>query len=88
MKYTSKHKLVLIEWEDSGAGYQGWKPVQSVSGSLTKCVSVGFLIKETKECKVLFPHIDGDENDLHGAGDMTIPCSAITKVVELVPKSK
>jgi hypothetical protein len=86
MKLAIKYKLVLIEWEDSGVGYQGWKPVQSVTGRLTKCISVGFLVKETKECKVLFPHIDGDKSDLHGAGDITIPCSAIMKVVELVPK--
>lgn len=84
----AKYKLVLIEWADSGHGYQGWKDLKSLSATSSKCTSVGFLVKESKECKILVPHLDGkpNENNLHGAGDMTIPCSAILKITELSPK--
>ncbi len=47
------------------------------------CRSVGWLVEERKECKVIVPHISGEKNGttiLQGCGDLTIPTKAILKI--------
>jgi hypothetical protein len=83
MKNNTKYKLVLIEWEDSVLGYQGWKFIEDEPRELTSFISVGFLVHEDKKCKILFPHIDSTQKNITGAGDIKIPCSAIRKMIVL-----
>ncbi len=76
--------LVLIEWVDSHSG-RGWQMLDELEEKAEPlyCRSVGWLIKETKHCKVIVPHIAGEENGdimLQGCGDLTIPTKAIVKV--------
>jgi hypothetical protein len=80
-------ELVLIEWVDSHSG-RGWQALDELEGIAKPlyCRSVGWLIKETKQCKVIVPHISGEKNIeiiLQGCGDLTIPTKAIVKVKRL-----
>lgn len=85
---NSKHmKLVLIEWLDSHSG-RGWQDMEAVEHAAVPlyCRSVGWLARETKDCKVIVPHISGEKNGnsvLQGCGDLTIPTAAIEKITVL-----
>ena len=77
-------KLVLIEWVDSHSG-RGWQSLDELKDKAEPlyCRSVGWLVKETRDYKVIVPHISGEENGdivLHGCGDLMIPKKAILKV--------
>lgn len=79
-----KRKLVLIEWLDSHSG-NGWQALDKLNEKAEPlyCRSVGWLITETEGCKVIVPHIAGEQNGdiiLQGCGDMAIPTKAIVKV--------
>ena len=79
-----KKEIVLIEWVDSHSG-RGWQTLGELEKVATPlyCRSVGWLVKETEQCKVIVPHIAGEENGdimLQGCGDLTIPTKAIVKV--------
>jgi hypothetical protein len=83
-------KLVLIEWLDSHSG-SGWKTVEQLERVAMPlyCRSVGWLVAERKECKVIVPHIGGEKNGdamLIGCGDLTIPTDAIIKTTVLRQK--
>ena len=82
---NNKYKLVLIEWEDSQLGYQGWKFIDEQPTELPIYLSVGFLVHEDERCKVLYPHIKQTDikDELSGSGDIKIPNSAILKITEL-----
>lgn len=80
-------KLVLVEWLDSHSG-RGWQQLEEIEQAAEPlyCRSVGWLVKETKECKVLVPHIAGEANGdiiLLGCGDLTIPIKAIKRLTVL-----
>lgn len=80
-------KLVLIEWLDAHSG-RGWQPFEQLERAAEPlyCRSVGWLISERKDCKVIVPHIAGEKNGdamLLGCGDLTIPTRAIVKLVIL-----
>ena len=79
------YKLVLIEWEDSQLGFQGWKFIEDQDVALPTYFSVGFLTHEDEKCKVLYPHLKRTENmdELSGSGDIKIPNSTIIKITEL-----
>jgi hypothetical protein len=76
--------IILIEWVDSHSG-KGWETLDKLKEKAEPlyCRSVGWLITETEECKVIVPHIAGEENGdivFQGCGDMVIPTKAIVKV--------
>ena len=82
-----KPPLVLIEWLDahSGRGWQTLDQLQQAAEPLY-CQSVGWLVSENKDCKVIVPHISGEKNGtvtLTGCGDMTIPNKSIVKLTVL-----
>lgn len=81
-------KLVLIEWLDSHAG-QGWQNIERIQGASEPlhCRSVGWLVSEAGDCKVIVPHLAGEKNGgivLQGSGDLTIPNRSIVKVRTLL----
>ena len=83
-------EIVLIEWVDSHSG-RGWQDFEDLQGKATPlyCRSVGWVIEETEECKLVVPHISGEKNGhiiLQGCGDLVIPTRAIVKVVSLKEK--
>jgi hypothetical protein len=78
------NKLVLIEWVDSHSG-RGWQDLETIEEKAIPlyCRSVGWMIKETEHCKVIVPHISGEENGdvmLQGCGDLVIPTQSIVKM--------
>ena len=76
-------KLVLIEWEDSLGCSTKWQTLE-LSGKPKPliCQSVGWLLYDGKDCKVVVPHITKDHASAarQGCGDMTIPTKCITKI--------
>ena len=77
-------KLVLIEWVDSYGCSSSWEKMDVCEPKLLVCRSVGWLLYDGEECKVVVPHVTvhGVLED-QGCGDMTIPVQAITRIVEL-----
>lgn len=78
--------LVYIEWEDSFGVSTSWEDIDGMKATLTICASVGWLVHDDKKCKVVVPHltsINRSDVDSQGCGDMTIPASAVVKMVRL-----
>jgi len=78
-------KLVLIEWEDSHSDVVKWLSLEEIKGNVEplRCRSVGWLVHESKEGKVIVPHISGEKNEgtvPYGSGWMSIPSRAIVKM--------
>jgi hypothetical protein len=74
------YKLVLIEWKDASRLSEGWIDLSAVPDTYQhKCVTVGFLISENEDGKILVPTIGDFEhpNNSHTYGGMMIPASAI-----------
>jgi hypothetical protein len=79
--------LVLVEWVDSHSG-RGWQDIAQFERAAEPlyCRSVGWLMSDTKACKVIVPHIAGEQNGdvmLQGCGDLAIPTKAIVKMTVL-----
>jgi hypothetical protein len=79
-----KLKLVLVEWLDSHSG-QGWQRLHEIAenGAPVLCQSVGWLVSDQKDHKVLVPHISGMGNEgvvPYGRGEISIPAKAIRKL--------
>lgn len=80
-------KLVLVEWIDSHAG-RGWQDIERLEGAAEPlyCRSVGWLVAESKTCKVLVPHLSGERHGkaiIQGCGDLAIPATAVLKLTVL-----
>ena len=74
------YPLLLIEWNDASRLSNGWIDLADVPDAyLHKCVSVGFLVSETKDGKIIVPTIGDVEHpeNRHTYGGMLIPKSAI-----------
>ncbi len=56
--------IVLIEWLDSHSG-RGWQDLDELERKAEPlyCQSVGWLIKETEDAKIIVPHLAGEENE-------------------------
>ncbi len=79
--------LVSIEWLDSGQPIPGWQWLEGMERRRPhKCVSVGFLVQDDEETKVLAPNLGsscgGDEWD-QASGLITIPTTAVTRIAQL-----
>jgi hypothetical protein len=74
-------RLVIIEWLDSFGCSSRWENLSNCDNpEPVICRSVGWLLSDTKACKVVVPHITPDQ----GCGDMTIPTIAIVSMRDLV----
>jgi hypothetical protein len=73
-------RLVLIEWEDSHHR-PGWTTDTAEAQPLI-CKSVGWIVAETKNAKVLAANITHEEN-MQRCGDMTIPQRCIRSIKRL-----
>jgi hypothetical protein len=84
-------QLVVIEWVDSGQPIPGWQWLSEIDPRRAhKCVSVGFLIQDDEQTKVLAPNLgssNGDEDWDQASGLITIPTVAITKLERLTSAS-
>ena len=79
-------RLVLIEWVDAARRDTGWQVFEDAPApALLTCKSVGWLRHDGRDCKVVVPHVSvPHENCMQqGCGDMTIPASAIVRMVTI-----
>jgi hypothetical protein len=86
MERNHNYRLVYIEWEDSYGCSSNWEDLENCLPAPMMCRSVGWLIHDDKKCKVVVPHLnqaDHPNSNLQGCGDMTIPTSAIRKIVDV-----
>ena len=85
-------RLVLIEWQDSLGCSTDWQPLAACDPVPLICKSVGWLLHDGSDCKVVVPHISANENpgiEKQGCGDMSIPSRSVLKMTFLsVPKSR
>ena len=86
MKSVDNCPLVLIEWSDSRQPDPSWQRLSGFESiGICKCVSVGFLISDGAEEKILAPNIADIENEenIQGSGFINIPSSCTTKIIIL-----
>lgn len=77
---------MLVDWEDSCGAIARWQYMDESGPELVTCRSVGWLVYDGKDCKRIVPHVGqhgGVDSRQQGCGDMTIPTSAIVKIVDL-----
>ena len=79
------YKLVLVKWEDSARPISAWQWVDEYQiPAVVECVSVGYLISETKTALAIAPNL-GDVmcERVQASGIIRIPRSAVKKMIEL-----
>lgn len=79
-------RLVLINWLDSYGCSSDWQPVEGVKAQALRCKSVGWLLQDSEDCKVIIPHLSEANHDhaaQQGCGDMTIPTRSILNITDL-----
>jgi hypothetical protein len=72
------YPLVMIDWVDSCCNPQ-WH-AGPASADLTRCRSVGWLIHDGEDAKVVAAHIADEQSDMQRNAEMTIPAKAITRL--------
>ncbi len=84
-------QLVLIEWEDSTQPQGRWQGLSAVGvPKVVRCVSVGFLVRATRESKTLAPNlgnVDCDD-DVQASGLISIPARAVLRIVKIEETSE
>jgi hypothetical protein len=77
------YDLVMIEWVDSSRVGEGWIDLAAIGApDPSRCVSVGFLVRENERGKILVPTIADVEREenRHTHGGIMIPvCSIISE---------
>lgn len=72
--------LVMIEWIDASRLSAGWMDFEEIPDPYPHmCVTVGFLVRENAQGKILVPTIGDVEHEAnrHTYGGMLIPTAAI-----------
>ena len=78
--------LVFVEWEDSAQPTSNWQHLGDYEPqSVVRCVSVGWLIADSKDVKSIAPNMAGleDENHLQVSGVINIPTRSILRIIHL-----
>ena len=79
-----KPRLVLVEWEDAYGCSTSWESIDGVDPSPIICQSVGWLVYDGADRKVVVPHLlHHYDSTTKGCGDMTIPVGMIVRIVDL-----
>ena len=77
---------VLIEWMDSYGCSSNWQEINPAGEpEMMVCRSVGWIIRKTKTCVVVVPHLSDNTHSAkqQGCGDMTIPTACILSMKPL-----
>lgn len=75
--------LVLIEWEDSARPIPEWRYLSDFKNSgPVKCASVGWLLYDGDDKKVLAPNMGEieDEHNIQACGVIQIPSRSVTRI--------
>lgn len=81
-------RLVLVEWLDSYGCSASWQDISGSPAAPLVCRSVGWLLHDTDDCKVIIPHLSDPSHEhanQQGCGDMAIPTRAVLNIVDLQP---
>jgi hypothetical protein len=84
-------KLVLIEWIDSSQPVPAWHFLSDLPDmEPIRCISVGWLVCETAEVKMLAPNVGNfeSEDNKQASGFIRIPTRCITRQSLLVESLK
>ena len=79
-------KVVIIEWLDSCGAGSRWQFLEDYEDPKPlKCRSIGWLVQDREDCKVIVPHLSMDAKDSQrqGCGEMTIPTRSIILITEI-----
>ena len=79
-------RLVLVEWVDSYGCSASWQSLAESTPAPMVCRSVGWLLHDTTDWKVIVPHLSDanhQNTEQQGCGDMTIPTRSILSVTDL-----
>lgn len=82
---TKPQPLVLVEWVDTYGCSASWQNLDAEDPYPLRCQSVGWLLRDSPECKVIVPHLTTPHEyaSRQGCGDMTIPTGAILSITRL-----
>jgi hypothetical protein len=85
MKNRPDYKLVLIEWMDSYTDNKSWHPLDDKIDKPAICISVGYLVSDKQEVKIIYPHIalEDEWTNEAGKGSIVIPSISIVGIKEL-----
>ncbi len=78
--------LVMVEWEDSAQPISAWVHLEDYEpAGIVRCVSVGWLIKDDDEMKVVAPNMGSIDRpaNLQVSGVIQIPTRCVTKLTKL-----
>jgi hypothetical protein len=79
--------LVLIEWLDSGQPIPAWQWLDTIRERRPhRCVSVGFLVQDDAQAKVLAPNLgasDGNGQFDQASGLTTIPTASVQRILRV-----
>jgi hypothetical protein len=81
------YPLVMIEWVDSMQPASAWAYLSDPPAlAVVHCKSVGWLVGETADVKMLAPNLGNlqDSENAQGSGFMRIPTACVTKETTLV----
>lgn len=82
-------KLVLVEWVDSRQPTAAWQRVADLGYlSECRCTSVGFLLRDGKDAKVLALSIADDGDEMQATGVFLIPTAAVLSLRLLTASSR
>jgi len=79
-------RLVKIEWVDSRSPTNKWERLNDLDDmDACQCVSVGFLVKDATDVKMLAPNLadKDDDSNIQASAAIVIPTCAITHMVDL-----
>ena len=79
-------RLVKIEWVDSRSTTNKWERLDDLDYmNACQCVSVGFLVKDEADFKMLVPNLadTDDDSDIQVSAVIVIPTCSITRMVSL-----
>ena len=79
-----KFPLVRITWEDSRQPQPEWQFLEDIEEqNPVNCVTVGYLIKDTKKSKLICQNIGDYDKNMQVSGIITIPCTCIYTICNL-----
>lgn len=79
------YRLVIIEWEDSARPIGAWQWAEDYElPEIVRCVSVGYLIAESKNALALAPNLgDVGQERIQASGIIRLPKSAVRTIFDL-----
>lgn len=86
MRKQEECQLVMIEWEDSTQPQGRWQWLSGVeTPKIVRCLSVGFMIRDTDEVKTLAPNLGNVDcdGDVQASGLISIPTRAVLRICKI-----